>query len=121
MIEEQLRERFRKVEALYLGAAMFAATAAGIYPKVEDAMAAMGSGFDAEYTPPRRLEAAGSHVLRQATRAISCSQSPMTRCSRFVYRTNACSGRPSIQACVLVTSSSEPSPFNPMNRRPTRI
>jgi L-ribulokinase len=34
-----------------LGSAMFAATAAGIYPKVEDAMAAMGGGFDAEYTP----------------------------------------------------------------------
>ncbi|MEO8173378.1 MAG: ribulokinase [Sediminibacterium sp.] len=34
-----------------LGAAMFAATAAGIYPKVEDAMNAMGQGFDASYTP----------------------------------------------------------------------
>ncbi len=34
-----------------LGAAMFAATAAGIYLKVEDAMAAMGQGFDAEYHP----------------------------------------------------------------------
>ncbi|MEO6549249.1 MAG: ribulokinase [Ferruginibacter sp.] len=34
-----------------LGAAMFAATAAGIYPKVEDAMVAMGQGFDAEYFP----------------------------------------------------------------------
>ncbi|MES2777515.1 MAG: ribulokinase [Bacteroidota bacterium] len=34
-----------------LGAAMFAATAAGIYPKVEDAMSAMGQGFDAEYQP----------------------------------------------------------------------
>jgi L-ribulokinase len=33
------------------GAAMFAATAAGIHAKVEDAMAAMGSGFDAEYFP----------------------------------------------------------------------
>jgi len=33
------------------GAAMFAATAAGIYSKVEDAMTAMGSGFDAEYFP----------------------------------------------------------------------
>jgi len=33
------------------GAAMFAATAAGIHSKVEDAMAAMGSGFDAEYFP----------------------------------------------------------------------
>jgi len=34
-----------------LGAAMFAATAAGIYSKVEDAMQAMGQGFDAEYHP----------------------------------------------------------------------
>jgi L-ribulokinase len=34
-----------------LGAAMFAATAAGIYEKVEDAMNAMGQGFDAEYSP----------------------------------------------------------------------
>ena len=34
-----------------LGAAMFAATIAGIYDKVEDAMSAMGQGFDAEYHP----------------------------------------------------------------------
>jgi L-ribulokinase len=34
-----------------LGAAMFAATAAGLYSKVEDAMKAMGTGFDAEYYP----------------------------------------------------------------------
>ncbi len=34
-----------------LGAAMFAATAAGIYSKVEDAMQAMGQGFDATYFP----------------------------------------------------------------------
>jgi len=34
-----------------LGAAMFAATAAGLYPNVEDAMAAIGQGFDATYTP----------------------------------------------------------------------
>ena len=39
-----------------LGAAMFAATAAGIYDKVEDAMIAMGQGFDAEYLPnPERV------------------------------------------------------------------
>ncbi|MEO5893699.1 MAG: ribulokinase [Ferruginibacter sp.] len=36
-----------------LGAAMFAATAAGIYDKVEDAMIAMGQGFDTEYFPDR--------------------------------------------------------------------
>ncbi|WP_295767350.1 ribulokinase [uncultured Mucilaginibacter sp.] len=34
-----------------LGAAMFAATVAGIYPKVEEAMEAMGGGFDVEYFP----------------------------------------------------------------------
>jgi L-ribulokinase len=34
-----------------IGAAMFAATAAGIYPKVEDAMHAMGQGFDKTYHP----------------------------------------------------------------------
>jgi len=34
-----------------LGAAMFAAVVAGIYPTVEDAMQAMGRGFDAEYFP----------------------------------------------------------------------
>ncbi|MFM2258076.1 MAG: hypothetical protein RLZZ424_9 [Bacteroidota bacterium] len=39
-----------------LGAAMFAATAAGLYEKVEDAMQAMGQGFDATYTPnPTRV------------------------------------------------------------------
>ncbi len=34
-----------------LGAAMFAATAAGIYGRVEDAIAAMGQGFDMVYSP----------------------------------------------------------------------
>ena len=33
------------------GAAMFAATVAGLYPTVTDAMKAMGQGFDAEYVP----------------------------------------------------------------------
>lgn len=33
------------------GAAMFAATASGIYNKVEDAMSAMGQGFDAVFKP----------------------------------------------------------------------
>ena len=37
-----------------IGAAMFAATAAGIYDKVEDAMAAMGQRFDAEYRPNKK-------------------------------------------------------------------
>jgi len=38
------------------GAAMFAATVAGIYPKVEAAMEAMGQGLDATYKPnPKRV------------------------------------------------------------------
>ncbi len=41
----------RSEQTCAVGAAMFAATAAGLYPTVEDAMAAMGQGFDAEYTP----------------------------------------------------------------------
>jgi len=40
-----------------LGAAMLAATAAGIYQSVEDAKNAMGGGFDAEYHPiPENVE-----------------------------------------------------------------
>lgn len=38
-------------QACALGAAMFAATAAGVYAKVEDAIAAMNSGFSKEYYP----------------------------------------------------------------------
>ena len=41
----------RSEQTCAAGAAMFAATAAGIYDKVEDAMAAMGQGFDIEYLP----------------------------------------------------------------------
>lgn len=37
-----------------MGASMFAATAAGLYNKVEDAMQAMGQGFDAEYHPNQK-------------------------------------------------------------------
>lgn len=41
----------RSEQTCAAGAAMFAATVAGIYNKVEDAMAVMGQGFDAEYKP----------------------------------------------------------------------
>ena len=43
----------RSEQTCALGAAMFAATASGIYEKVEDAMTAMGQGFDAEYHPDK--------------------------------------------------------------------
>lgn len=38
-------------QACALGAAMFAATAAGVYERVEDAIEAMNSGFSKEYVP----------------------------------------------------------------------
>jgi len=41
----------RSEQTCAIGAAMFAATAAGVYEKVEDAMNAMGSGFDKVYHP----------------------------------------------------------------------
>jgi len=41
----------RTDQACALGAAMFAATAAGVYGKVEDAQKAMSSGFAKEYVP----------------------------------------------------------------------
>lgn len=41
----------RSEQTCALGAAMFAATAAGLYPRVEEAMHALGQGFDMEYKP----------------------------------------------------------------------
>lgn len=43
----------RSEQTCAAGAAMFAATASGIYSKVEDAMHAMGQGFDKEYFPDK--------------------------------------------------------------------
>lgn len=44
-------------QACALGAAMFAATAAGVYVTVEDAQEAMNSGFEHEYIPnPENVE-----------------------------------------------------------------
>ncbi len=41
----------RSEQTCALGAAMFAATACGLYEKVEDAMKAIGQGFDITYVP----------------------------------------------------------------------
>ena len=45
----------RSEQTCALGAAMFAATAAGIYDRVEQAMEIMGQGFDAEYKPNKEV------------------------------------------------------------------
>jgi L-ribulokinase len=44
----------RSEQTCAAGAAMFAATAAGLYPTVEDAMQSMGQGFDLEYFPNKQ-------------------------------------------------------------------
>lgn len=51
-------------QACALGAAMCAAVAAGVHPTMEAAQQAMGSGFDAEYTP-RPAQAAIYETLYQ--------------------------------------------------------
>ena len=45
----------RSEQTCALGAAMFAATAAGIYQRVEEAMEFMGQGFDMEYKPNEKV------------------------------------------------------------------
>jgi L-ribulokinase len=59
-----------------LGAAMFAATAAGIYPKCEDAMAAIGQGFEATYKP----DPANTAIYTQRSQQY-------TRLGKFIERT----------------------------------
>jgi L-ribulokinase len=58
----------RSEQTCALGAAMFAATAAGIYPKVEDAMNAMGQGFDASYSPDKAMTAVYAKRYKQYER-----------------------------------------------------
>lgn len=52
----------RSEQTCAVGAAMFAATAAGIYPTVEEAMSAMGQGFDMTFLP--QMNAAGVYGKR---------------------------------------------------------
>lgn len=47
----------RSEQTCAIGGAMFAATVAGVYERVEDAMKAMGQGFDKEYLPDPTLQA----------------------------------------------------------------
>ena len=55
----------RTDQACALGAAMFAATAAGIYTKVEDAQKAMNSGFANEYRPNAENAAAYKEIYEK--------------------------------------------------------
>ena len=55
-------------QACALGAAMFAATAAGVYPRVEDAIEAMNSGFSKEYQPDAARHEAYQHLYDKYVR-----------------------------------------------------
>jgi L-ribulokinase len=68
----------RAEQACALGAAMFAATAAGLHPRVEAAQAAMGAGMEQQFQPVaanarqydalyRRYQAAGAFIESQTT------------------------------------------------------
>jgi len=58
----------RSEQTCAAGAAMFAATAAGIYPNVEAAMKAMGTGFDMEYRPDQsKVDIYARHYTRYAS------------------------------------------------------
>lgn len=52
-------------QACALGASMFAATAAGVYSKVEDAIAAMNSGFAKEYHPNKANTALYAKIYKK--------------------------------------------------------
>ncbi|MBP8777460.1 MAG: ribulokinase [Bacteroidaceae bacterium] len=52
-------------QACALGAAMFAATAAGVYNKIEDAQAAMNSGFAKDYMPNAKNAKAYQAIYEQ--------------------------------------------------------
>ncbi len=58
----------RSEQTCAAGAGMFAATAAGLYPKVEEAMAAMGQGFDQEYYPDQNKTEIYAKRYRQYNR-----------------------------------------------------
>lgn len=55
----------RSEQTCALGAAMFAATAAGIYDNVSQAMEQMGAGFDAEYLPEPSAAATYDQIYKQ--------------------------------------------------------
>ncbi|MDR3309385.1 MAG: ribulokinase [Tannerella sp.] len=65
-------------QACALGAAMIAATAAGIYPKVEDAQAAMTSGFAKEYFPNASNAAKYSKMYKKYLRLGSFAEKEST-------------------------------------------
>lgn len=55
----------RAEQCVALGAAMFAAVAAGVYSTVEDAQKAMGQGFEKEYYPIKENAVAYQSIYKQ--------------------------------------------------------
>ena len=64
----------RSEQTCALGAAMFAATVAGLYSNVEEAMHAMGQGFDAEYHPDAKRAAIFAKRYEQYKQLGNCNE-----------------------------------------------
>lgn len=60
------------------GAAMFAATASGVYSKVEDAMAKMGQGFDLVYEPNAARTALYQERYERYKRLGACTEAELS-------------------------------------------
>ncbi|MFB2119242.1 ribulokinase [Parapedobacter sp. 2B3] len=68
----------RSAQTCAIGAAMFAATVAGRFKRVEDAMQQMGQGFDREYHPNPSLAALYAKRYAQYTRVGSFIENHIT-------------------------------------------
>ena len=76
-------------QACALGAAMFAAVAAGVHPTLEAAQAAMGSGFDAEYQPrPDQVATYNTLYQRYLSLGNFIEHAKYLRCTGTCRRTN---------------------------------
>lgn len=68
----------RSEQTCAIGAAMFAATVAGIYPTVEKAMQAMGQGFDITYLPDPKQNAVYETRYREYLKAGNFIESTLS-------------------------------------------
>ena len=75
----------RSEQTCAIGAAMFAATAAGLYEKVDDAMNAMGQGFDKEYHPNSERVTYYQKRYEQYRKLGGFVEEQVSRTTRTVY------------------------------------
>ncbi|QNL50779.1 ribulokinase [Olivibacter sp. SDN3] len=74
----------RSEQTCAIGAAMFAATVAGVYPTVEKAMRAMGQGFDVTYLPDQKRNAIYENRYKRYLQTGAFIESTMTSKNSFI-------------------------------------